>query len=52
VTIDLLLEGIDIFKLFVIIRYNKLWCLRFYIDRYLGFINFIIHKFWGIGPTL
>ena len=45
------LEDNDIFNLFVIIRYNKLWRLRFYIDIYLKIINFIVHKFWVIGPT-
>jgi hypothetical protein len=51
VTRDLILEDNDIFKLFMIIRYNKFWRLRFYIDIYLGLINFIVHKFWVIGPT-
>ncbi len=45
------LEDNDIFNLFMVIRYNKLWRLRFYIDIYLGLINFIVHKFWVIGPT-
>ncbi len=45
------LEDNDIFNLFVIIRYNKLWRLRFYFDIYLKIINFIVHKFWVIGPT-
>ena len=51
VTRDLILEDNDIFNLFMIIRYNKFWRFRFYIDIYLGLINFIVHKFWVIGPT-
>jgi hypothetical protein len=52
VTRDLILEHNDIFsKLFVRIKHNKLRCLRFYIDIYLGLINFTVYKFWGIGLT-
>jgi hypothetical protein len=36
----------------MIIRYNKLWRLRFYIDMYLGLITFIVHKFGLLDQLL
>ena len=46
------MEDNAIFNLFIIIRYNKLWRLRFYIDMYLGLITFIVYKFGLLDQLL